>query len=704
MKNCRFSFILCWSFLLGYCLPSFAVDVPEHLDFAGMRLKIKEAAKQKIATDVERLSKNDSKYTQARLDRIQLYFPIIERILAEEGLPGEFKYLVIQESDLVSDAVSSSNAVGFWQFKRETALEMGLVITSDIDERKHIIASTRAAARYLKRNNFFLNNWINALMAYNTGLGGAKNLISESDRGATHMDITADTHWYVLKFLAYRMAFEKAALPGPSRLTTALLEYPNGGGKRLADIARELNVNEEDIALYNKWLTNRRVPEDRPYILFIPVPVEQAGTIARQANLPAKQGVQFNYEYTYDVEADARQSSKYPILEKKEKGFFKINGRPGIQARAGDNVASLASKADISVSKFTRYNDLSVSDKLIPGQVYYLKKKKTKGKIHYHTFIEGENLWQISQKYGMRLSDLKRKNRIVEGEKMVHGRVLWLRFRRSSDKPIEIRNVPNPQTKPDPRTAIIKKITKNPTETMVKQPTVTDAGGQIPTKPQVVPVPRNEEAVEVVAPSSPVVNPAKAEDKPVVVPVTPATPVKEDVVFLKSHEVQPGETLFSIARQYQTTVEEIRGWNNLTENTSLRVGQKLVVGEESRMSTQPVSSQPAKTTPGLTEHFVQAGETLYSISRRYSISVDSLRQWNELPEGSGLKVGQKLLVATPAANKQPITPVVIEYVVQPGDTMYKISKLHHVSVAQLMDWNHKTIPSVAVGEKLQIKK
>ena len=204
------------------CLSVAAADVPDDLDFAGIRLKIKSEARRKIAEDVEKLTKV-SKSGQAKIERIQLYFPIIERILAEEGLPNDFKYLVVQESSLVSDAVSSSNAVGFWQFKRETALEMGLAVNSDVDERKHIVASTRAAARYLKRNNFFFNNWVYALLAYNTGVGGAKNLIDARERGSTRMDIDGGTHWYVLKYLAHRIAFENIASSGPYRATLSLL-------------------------------------------------------------------------------------------------------------------------------------------------------------------------------------------------------------------------------------------------------------------------------------------------------------------------------------------------------------------------------------------------------------------------------------------------------------------------------------------------
>ena len=66
----------------------------------------------------------------------------VEEILKRQGIPEDFKYLAIQEGEFISDAVSSSNAVGFWQFKKASAQELGVRVDAAVDERKHIIAST----------------------------------------------------------------------------------------------------------------------------------------------------------------------------------------------------------------------------------------------------------------------------------------------------------------------------------------------------------------------------------------------------------------------------------------------------------------------------------------------------------------------------------------------------------------------------------
>ncbi|MCU0354452.1 MAG: LysM peptidoglycan-binding domain-containing protein, partial [Cytophagales bacterium] len=267
-----------------------------------------------------------------------------------------------------------------------------------------------------------------------------------------------------------------------------------------------------DLAAYNKWLASRRIPDDKPYVVIAPVPADQADVVAARANVPKRQPVQFNYEYNYDVEADARQSGKYPDLKKRENGFYTINGKPGIQARTGDNAAALAARGEVSLDKFLKYNDLQPNDVIFPGQVYYLKKKRNKGKLHFHTYIKGQTLWQVSQKYGVKLKALRTKNRIAEGEQLQHGRVLWLRFRRPADKPVEIRNVPKPGAKTPAQTVIAKKGLGSETETMTKQPPVTDAGGQIPEKPRTVPVPTQTAPVQPkVDTTRPVANPPVTE-------------------------------------------------------------------------------------------------------------------------------------------------------------------------------------------------
>src|SRR5689334_8407629 len=100
------------SFLLALVLVSWVARaqqtlVPDNVYFAGMHLKVTRAAREELQQHVDFLLKNPN-YVQMKVERADLYFPIVQRVFQEEGLPDDFKYLALQESGLVSDAVSTS--------------------------------------------------------------------------------------------------------------------------------------------------------------------------------------------------------------------------------------------------------------------------------------------------------------------------------------------------------------------------------------------------------------------------------------------------------------------------------------------------------------------------------------------------------------------------------------------------------------------
>jgi LysM repeat protein len=128
------------------------------------------------------------------------------------------------------------------------------------------------------------------------------------------------------------------------------------------------------------------------------------------------------------------------------------------------------------------------------------------------------------------------------------------------------------------------------------------------------------------------------------------------------HKVEPKETLYSISRMYQVTTEDIKKWNNLTDN-SLSVGQELIIRKpvSTTQRPQPIlheQPQPQQISKS-GAHTVQQGQTLFSIARQYEVSVDQLRQWNRL-EGNELKIGQTLYVAQPERNTASSTQTVRE--------------------------------------------
>ena len=237
-------------------------DVPAEMDVVGLHLVLTEEARHQVQLKADALCRHQPSF-QARVDLADAAFPLIDQNLQQAGVPRDFRYLALQESALQPDAQSPHGAVGYWQFKRETATGLGLRVDDEVDERKHLAASTRGAARYLSQNNAVLHNWLDTLLSYYTGLGGVKPYALPTDAGATEMAITADTSPYVLMFLAQKVAYEPACglNPHPARLR----EFPAAPGQGLAQQAQAVGVAPAALAAQNRWLLADAVPADGHY-------------------------------------------------------------------------------------------------------------------------------------------------------------------------------------------------------------------------------------------------------------------------------------------------------------------------------------------------------------------------------------------------------------------------------------------------------
>lgn len=124
------------------------------------------------------------------------------------------------------------------------------------------------------------------------------------------------------------------------------------------------------------------------------------------------------------------------------------------------------------------------------------------------------------------------------------------------------------------------------------------------------------------------------------------------------HTVVAKETMFSISQAYNVTIDEIKRWNNLSDN-SLSIGQQILI---KRSSTDTANTNPPVMSSGHNKlHVVAATETMFSISKKYGVSVQQLKDWNAL-EGNEISIGQELIVAAPqvAASRVTTIPVVVE--------------------------------------------
>lgn len=151
--------------------------------------------------------------------------------------------------------------------------------------------------------------------------------------------------------------------------------------------------------------------------------------------------------------------------------------------------------------------------------------------------------------------------------------------------------------------------------------------------------------------------------------------------------VRKGDSLYSIAKKYNTTVKDIVRLNNLTSN-NLAVGQQLIIAIDDNVTTTPTTYK---------DYVVKKGDSLYSIANKNNITVDELKKINNLTSNM-LSIGQVLKLPT-----QDKVEEITMYTVQKGDSLYSIAKKFGITVDEIKSLNNLTSNNLAIGEQLMIK-
>ncbi|MBE8723763.1 muramidase family protein [Flavobacterium hungaricum] len=169
---------------------------------------------------------------------------------------------------------------------------------------------------------------------------------------------------------------------------------------------------------------------------------------------------------------------------------------------------------------------------------------------------------------------------------------------------------------------------------------------------------------------------------------------------LKTHIVQPKETLYGLSKQYHVSVETIQNANQETLAGGLQIGQELVIPQNSEITAKAVSS---KVT-----HQVMAKESLFSIARQYNVSVQDLESLNKELLQNGLQIGQTIAIPnkrkTLDGRVRVINQETVFHVVEPKETKFSIAKKYAISIDQLESQNPEIVNGLVIGNKLAINK
>ncbi len=386
---------------------------------------------KKVRSFVDFFTIRNREYSKMVIKRQHLYFPIFEKILKENGMPDELKYLSVVESGLNPTAKSPMGAVGLWQFVPSTGLHYGLNRNEFSDDRMHVAKSTQAACEYISSLYKMFGEWHLALAAYNCGPGNVRKAIrlarTNRDFWAIYNYLPAETRSYVPQFIAivYLMNFHR-----DHNIHPEFYEYSMSydtlhvkGRANLESLCELTNFCSDDLKKLNPSLKSLNIPLTNS-LLVLNVPTDLI------------QQIRENKFVIYDstILKPTTQNEFLTLSNPKYNLYHRV--------KKGENLLAICRKYNVSVYDIKNWNNMEslrlsigqklviLVDKKISNKTFYAKAntKSTKKKISKKVYLvkPGDTLWTISQKYGgLPISTIRKRNKI-KGNELKVGQKIYL--------------------------------------------------------------------------------------------------------------------------------------------------------------------------------------------------------------------------------------------------------------------------------------
>ena len=342
-----------------YCVTS--PTVPAQVTFDGETIDLRRYDRR------ERMDREMMAFTYMHsttmllIKRANRYFPIIEPILKANGIPDDFKYLMVIESNLNNIARSPAGAAGLWQFMPSTGKSYGLEVNSLVDERRDPVRSTQAACRYLKDLYAIYKDWSLAIAAYNCGPGNVnKALARAGEKSRTFWDIydylPRETRGYVPAFIGASYAYayhrqhgiELTEAPIPLATDTVRIDRI----MHLQQIASTIDVPIETLRQLNPQYKLDIIPATtKPYTLVLP----QRSLTQYVANEPAILAKDSLYlkEYINPANLDKKRQERSGTV---------------YTVKKGDTLGAIARRYRVTTAQLMRWNNIKSAHKLRIGQ------------------------------------------------------------------------------------------------------------------------------------------------------------------------------------------------------------------------------------------------------------------------------------------------------------------------------------------------
>lgn len=346
---------------------------------------------------------------------------------------------------------------------------------------------------------------------------------------------------------------------------------------------------------------------------------------------------------------------------------FTNNGVPAIIAKPSDSYAQIALDYGLKVYQIYRNNDLTKDAICKGGDTIYLKQKKSKTDSMYYLVQGNETMHWISQRYAIKLDKLLEKNLMVLGDEPMVGEQIFLNKKR--------------EKAPALRSGVVALPVQTTTPGVVDVDSV-----KVDTNYSTVVYDNAEKNIET---QKPVDQKLEADT---------LHAFKENLSFF--HTVQKGETLFGISRKYHVRVDAVK-YLNLLSGDSIEVGQRLIINP----AIKSADTKEPQAIPGV--HVVREGETLYGIAGMYGLPVADLKATNNLTTDI-IHTGMQLVVVpvSPIGEVKTTNKTESEevyHLIIKGETLYSISRKYGVPVEKIKELNYPLGEALTSGQKIRVR-